>query len=540
MAQQRNRGRRRGKEARTTPLHELARRPGTTHAWCGTEHQPHGWSYVPCFSNAEWADWELVQARSLLTEVRSLAEQPEGKVEHARELVRRLLVHGMWAWNWTQFHEQARSDPEAEAAFRALAPEELRARVAQAEQMLGAHATAALEPISSALDALAAAAHQRPCRLLRYPDPRPVVRGPHHPRVPIGSFIDTGRFVPGEILTMEPEAPFRMTLRFGDELETGFVPGLRDWRPVSPPTASRSLADLFPPGAWLRDDDWGYGQVQHVTTTTLVVDFPRLGRQLLLPDPWLTHIEQLAEPPVLDLRPWNERFPPGCWVTVQRRPPVVVLDSEADSLALDWFQQVRHLRRSLAQPAPWPADLPGLDLDSPWARRRRTWLESVNPRGTLRLLCPCCADPVVGNYHEELEMADRDCLLCGWQYDGRHESEASWERPASADDGDPDPNAGYSLDEARRNVQQHGHALRLDDPRATRFAATSHLRTGIRRLQEALRLHPHPSWRQRRLEQTLWRMEARLREAIPAAKSRDWEDEPETERARPSTDEEVP
>jgi hypothetical protein len=134
------------------------------------------------------------------------------------------------------------------------------------------------------------------------------------PDLAAGDFIDTGRYRPAEMLSIDTDAPHRMSISYGDEIDENFRPHITPWRKVPRPEVFPSLKDVFEAGDWILLDYGGYGQVRAVCNTTLIIALEK-GERIYAPPSDLRGFRKLdGAPPPRDPRPASIRFPIGSWV----------------------------------------------------------------------------------------------------------------------------------------------------------------------------------------------------------------------------------
>ena len=245
------------------------------------------------------------------------------------------------AWCWTNLRSKnARTDNHSiYLAFMEKGPDDLLllgAEALTAMRRLGMGETSpedAVMAVRAVVEPLLKAASHPPRNRRRFPAHLTSFRPIRRPRVRPGSWIDTGRYRPAQVLEMMPDPPHTMKLSYGDEIDEDFRPHITEWKTVRKPTRVPSLKDVFSPGDWIRHSHSGYGRVLAVRNSEMDVDY-RGNRATLVPDVSLSKIQKVDGPEPDDPRPSAERFPPGTWIEQDVFGRGVVLDIEDDVAVL--------------------------------------------------------------------------------------------------------------------------------------------------------------------------------------------------------------
>lgn len=284
---------------------------------------------------------EIAYARSCLDRVAIRLDG--GKAFSERDFldIERGLTSALRAWCWTNLRSKnARTDNDSiYLAFMEKGPDDL--------LLLGAEALTAMRRLgvgeSSPADALMAvrafvepllqAASHPPRNRRRFPAHLTSFRPVRRPRVRPGSWIDTGRYRPAQVLEVMPEPPHTMKLSYGDEIDEDFRPHITEWKTVRKPTRVPSLKDVFSPGDWIRHSYSGHGRVLAVRNSKMDVDY-RGEKATLVPDVNLSKIQKVDGPEPDDPRPSAERFLPGTWIEQDVFGQGVVLNIEDDVAVL--------------------------------------------------------------------------------------------------------------------------------------------------------------------------------------------------------------
>jgi len=443
--------------------------------------------------------------------------------EFAGESVRELkdaLTHAIRAWCWSHLRDIDRTidDHAWRRAFDEKAPDDLRKvgtvalrAIGKAIDAQGNSAAEAVTATDAAVEMLLEAVAHPPRNRRRFPAHLRRYRlrkEPRKPRVRPGSWIDTGRYRPAVVLAMMPDPPHIMRLSYGDEIDDDFRPHIVNWKSVRKRKRIPSLKDVFSPGDWVRHPFNGYGCVLTVRNSTMVIEFRGRGRPATyVPDASLSRWERVDDPGPEDLRPVNERLPPGTWIEIDGSGRGVVLAVEDDVLAALFRYGVVHI----VEPGTgedgsviWKLDRTALDLRSSWGRRWAWWWLHRDIFGLPA--CACCGYPNLdgsGSYFRAGE-----CVICGYPdfgtgfenddvpqvlYAGgcwRHRN--AWDFPEPDED---EPEAapaepserewevsGYSVQEARRNYETRGVMFRPGDPCAEAWEKAAVLRHSLARL----------------------------------------------------------
>ncbi|MDE0628649.1 MAG: hypothetical protein OXH99_19820 [Bryobacterales bacterium] len=434
-------------------------------------------------------------------------------------------------------------------AFREKAPGEMVHAVNEAMSAIldrcqmapGVSTSYVLASVRAAVEALTGAASRPPRNRRRYPAHllRPKAsRTPRKPSVRPGSWINTGRYRPAQVLEILPEPPHTMKLSYGDEIDEDFRPHIQAWGRIPDPKRVASLHDVFSAGDWFRHPRCGYGRVVEVRNSTVVVDYQG-SRATVVPDPHLRRFEKVEGPEPEDTRPLARRLPAGTWIDQDHFGRGIVLGSEEGRFetltVLFPSGAVRIAEGSVGQgPVIWKLDREPLDVTTPWFRRWVWW-----SRGRVKipaLACACCGYPNLGVRKNILELP-RECTICGYPefgsefigreivpgVDGREDEVCVclvggrwWHRhmwkTRELDDhplkGDTETRAptrddlaasGYSLSEARRNYESRGDMFRPGTSSPLRTKVAVSLRDSLVRLLEAAMAEP-----------TLWNANYRL------------------------------
>ena len=276
---------------------------------------------------------EMAYARSCLTRVTNRVERGKKLTEYDLLDIERSLASAVRAWCWTNLRSKnARTDDHSiYQAFMEKGPDDLLllgadALTAMRRLGMGEISPAeALKAVRAAVEPLLHAASHPPRNRRRFPVHLTSFRPIRKPRVSPGSWIDTGRYCPAEVLEMLPDPPHTMKLSYGDETDGFFQPHVNEWKTVRRPTSVPSLKDVFSPGDWIRHSYSGYGRVLAVRNSEIDVDYHG-NRATLVPDASLSKIQKVDGPEPDDPRPAAERFPPGTWIEQDRFGKGVVLD----------------------------------------------------------------------------------------------------------------------------------------------------------------------------------------------------------------------
>ena len=425
-------------------------------------------------------------------------------------------------------------------AFREKAPEEMVHAVNEAMSAIldrcqmapGVSTSYVLASVRAAVEALTGAASRPPRNRRRYPAHllRPKAsRTPRKPSVRPGSWINTGRYRPAQVLEIMPEPPHTMKLSYGDEIDEDFRPHIKAWGRIPDPKRVDSLHDVFSAGDWFRHPWCGYGRVAEVRNSTMVVEYQG-SRATVVPDPYLRQFEKVEEPEPEDTRPLSRRFLPGTWIEQGHFGRGIVLGGEeatVETLTVLFSSGAVRIGEGAVGEGPviWRLDRTPLDLSTPWVRRWVWWSQ-----GRVKipaLACACCGYPNLGVRKNILELP-RECTICGYPefgfefygreivpgVDGReHEvcvcligdrwwHRRMWEKRDLDDlplQGDPETRAptrsdltasGYSLSEARRNFESRGDMLRPGTSSPLRTELALSLRDSLVRLLEAAMAEP--------------------------------------------------
>ncbi|MEQ8962840.1 MAG: hypothetical protein RLP02_33825, partial [Coleofasciculus sp. C2-GNP5-27] len=234
------------------------------------------------------------------------------------------------------------------------------------------------------------------------------------PRIKLGSWIDTVRFRPAQVVRIKEEPPHTMTLSYGDEVDEDFRPHIVEWKTVPRPKRVRSLKDEFSEGDWVRHSWHGYGRILAVRNSTLDIEFK--GRQgTFVPDAHLTLFEKVDRPEPKDNRPLYLRFPPGTWIEQGAIGKGLVLEAAEDSLTvISVRKKIETICESSGEgPVIWKQDRPPLDLNLPCERRRLWWLRNGFARKGY-WPCACCGHPNLGKTDGD-DTVPIQCIICGWR-----------------------------------------------------------------------------------------------------------------------------
>lgn len=429
-----------------------------------------------------WTRWEMERARECLGRAARTLDTGQGFTNsHVRDLDS-ALAHAVRAWCRTHLRGKGTSDSDNYSAFLDKVPDDLKPLASDARLALHGlkHGATSLGDAVAAtravVDALLEAASHPPRSRRRFPARLRSGRPPRKPRVKLGSWIDTGRYRPAQVLEMMPDPPHIMTLSYGDECDHDFRPHIADWKTIRRSRRIPSLKDVFSAGDWIRHARFGYGGVLAVRDSTMDVDF-RGRRMTLAPDARLSKIERVAEPEPEDTRPLAERFPPGTWISHDGFGEGVVLGVEGNTLMVLVCDRVVRLVICEDAPVVWKLDRTPLDLTLPRERRRMWWWQNDAARRSHRP-CPCCGYPNLGA-GDPYGVEPEQCIVCGWidEWDG--EKNTGEVRPVPDPDDPLDwewPNWGYSLTEARKNFEERGVMFRVGDGRGASFEKTADLR----------------------------------------------------------------
>ena len=304
------------------------------------------------------------------------------------------------------------------------------------------------------------------------------------PDVKPGDWIDTGRYRPAQVLSINDDPPNIMSLSYGDEIDDDFRPHVSDWKAVSISGQPPSLRNVFSPGDWIRHYRFGYGEVVSVRDVRMEVSFAHRVRTLI-PDAKLSKIEKVAEPEPVDSRPFHERFPPGSWIDREGVGIGMIVKVEGDRVTVLDSQRLSTWVLTDDSPVFWKVDRAPLDLSLPREKRRMWWWQI----GKRNRPCPCCGYPNLGVPDDFIEVAAQ-CVICGWMDEWIHEHDADIVTSVPDPDDPFDwewPNWGYSLTEGRQNFDAYGVMFRRDDPRALPFEQQAETRARlIRELDEIL------------------------------------------------------
>lgn len=450
--------------------------------------------------------------------VSSTADRKELDAGSCRQLDS-ALTHAIEAWCWSQLR-----GVEADAgewsywwAFDEKAPDDLWETASKARTKIYEYIDSgripmgeAMESVQAVVDTVLAAAgrpagnrRRFPVHLRRFRLPR----DPGKPRVRPGSWIDTGRYRPAEVLSMMPDPPHIMRLSYGDEIDEDFRPHITDWKSVRKRKRIPSLKDVFSPGDWIRHPRNGFGRVLAVRNSTMDMEFR--GRvATFVPDTDLSRWGKIDEPVPEDLRPVGERMPPGTWIETDSWGEGVVLAVEDDILRVLFHSGAPAL---IAEPVAgeelpvvWKLDREAYDLKSYWGRRWSWWWLHVDIYDAP--VCACCGYPNFGQIDgSHSYFRARECLICGYpdfsirfeDEDIRlvlrlidlwlHRSVCDFQDYAlgavsAAPSGQEWDESGYSLSEAQRNYEITGFMLRLGDSGFGLADTTASLRSSLTRL----------------------------------------------------------
>ena len=284
---------------------------------------------------------EIVYARSCLHRV--AVRLDGGKAFSERDFldIERALTSALRAWCWTNLRSKnARTDNHSiYQAFMEKGPDDLLllgAEALTAMRRLGMGETSpadALMAVRAVVEPLLKAASHPPRNRRRFPAYLTSFRPIRRPRVRLGSWIDTRRYRPAQVLEMIPDPPHTMKLSYGDETDEDFRPHITEWKTIRKPTRLPSLKDVFSPGDWIRHSYSGYGRVLAVSNSKMDVDY-RGNKATLVPDVNLSKIQKVDGPEPDDPRPSAERFPPGTWIDQDVFGQGIVLEIEDDVAVL--------------------------------------------------------------------------------------------------------------------------------------------------------------------------------------------------------------
>lgn len=175
-----------------------------------------------------------------------------------------------------------------------------------------------------------------------------------------------------------------------------------------------------------------------------------------------------------------EPLKPGDWVRIRHSYPLIFIGVEgAPASAENWLvlMQLDRLYRYWLgdQLAPIsPLDLPRVDLEQPSLKRLLWWLRyKAENQGSPSYYppCPCCGYPNLGDDDWRTLEEPTQCIICAWT--DHYEGEEDADRVRQIDPDDrlplPEPNAGYSLTQARLNFSANGTMYAPDDPQRAAF-----------------------------------------------------------------------
>lgn len=382
------------------------------------------------------------------------------------------------------------------SAFLDKSPEPLSNLVTSAQEGISRHEflkTDSLKVIGdarSAVEALLEAAEHPPRNKRRFPARLKDGRKLFKPRVKPGGWIDTGRYRPGQVLSIADAPPHTMALSYDDEIDDDFRPHVMDWKTIRYRKKPPSLKEVFSPGTWIRHYRYGYGRLESVRDSTIDVAFPRIT-MTLIPDARLRHIDRVDAPEPVDDRPLATRLPPGTWIDRAGIGIGIIIDTENDSFTVFSNQGLSTWVDTPESPVIWKLDRHAFDLTAPREVRRIWWWRNMKPGRSLRL-CPCCGYPNMGNYCN-WDPEPVQCIVCGWIDEFTFEDTADEVIPTPDLNDQADwewPNWGYSLIEARANFDQWGHMFRAEDVRGACFEETKTARRQLSGMIEAVRLDP--------------------------------------------------
>ncbi|MDE0097667.1 MAG: hypothetical protein OXS40_15075 [Gammaproteobacteria bacterium] len=458
------------------------------------------------------------EARDTLRTMDTSPADEEEFIVRQANLLESALTHACKSWCWSQLRgvDSRIDDWTYRSAFEEKAPDDLWESMVTARSAIWelldseCSVTEALAAVQTTVDNLLAAAgrpagnrRRFPVQLRRFRLPR----NPRKPRVRPGSWIDTGRYRPAEVLSMMPDPPHIMKLSYGDEIDEDFRPHITDWKSVRKRKRIPSLKDVFSPGDWVRHPRNGFGRVLAVRNSTMDMGFR--GRvATFVPDTDLSWWKKIDEPAPEDLRPVGERLPPGTWIKTDSWGEGIVLAVEDEILRVLFHSGAPAL---IAEPGAgeelpvvWKLDREAHDLQSFWGRRWSWWWLHVDIYDAP--VCTCCGYPNFGQMHgSHTYFRARECLICGYPDFGiRFEDEDIrlvlrlidlWLHRSVCDFRDNEPSAvsaapsgqewdesGYSLSEARRNYELTGFMLRLGDSGLGLADTTASLRSSLTRL----------------------------------------------------------
>lgn len=171
---------------------------------------------------------------------------------------------------------------------------------------------------------------------------------------------------------------------------------------------------------------------------------------------------------------------PGDWIQINRSEPVIFIGLEfeptfkVDRLILigQGYLYSYLLTDQLA--ALSAVTLPRVDLSQPSLKRLVWWMryaEKNKPAPSYYPPCPCCGYPNLGDDDWRSLEEPTQCIICAWTDDYEGEEEANRVRQIDPDDPLPlpEPNAGYSLTQARLNFGTNGTMYAPEDPQRTAF-----------------------------------------------------------------------
>lgn len=492
----------------------------------------------------DWTRWEIDQARELLDRVAHVADRLDDGEELPYRQVEDLdtaKAHAVRAWCRTHLRckDASSSNDSYFEAFHEKAPEGLRHALTRVGAAFFEHrkgtermpASAVVETVQGAVEALLEAASRPPRNRRRFPAHLRTGRPPRKPRVQPGSWIQTGRYRPAVVLEMLPDPPHTMKLSYGDEVDEDFRPHIDSWASIRKHKRLPSLKDVYSPGDWIRNRYSGYGRLLAVRDSTMDVECR--GRfATIVPGRDLSRWQKVDDPGPQDSRPVGERAAPGTWIDMASFGEGVVLAVEGDVLTVlfhDGFSGISRVRQVTepgngdASPVIWTLERAPVDLQSPWGQRWAWWWlqeavhrTQINDLISLRFrpVCACCGYPNLGRGPRN-EFVPTECLICGypdfgtafenddvprvlrarglWWYrnargaplpDGREAVSG-----ARSTEGEWDT-SGYSIFAARRNYESHGTMFRPGDKDRESTEALADLRRSLVRLLDRAMAEP--------------------------------------------------
>lgn len=464
-------------------------------------------------------------------------------LDHGQELSARqtddlakALTCAVKAWCWASLRDVDKTvnNHTYHRAFDQKAPDDLWEAECKARTAIHEHiefgsisASEALSAVEAAVNAVLAAPTQPPRNKPRFPASLrniPLRQSPRKPRVQPGSWIDTGRYRPAEVLTMMPDPPHIMKLSYGDEIDEDFRPHITNWKSVRRRKRIPSLKDLYSPGDWIRHPRHGYGQLLAVRNSTMDVDF-RGRTAKMAPEADLGQWMKVDDPGPADLRPVRERLPPGTWIETVMFGEGVVLaienraGIEDDTLKVlfnDGISLIREPGIGEEGPVIWKLNRAELDPNSSWGQRWSWWWQHWDI--FREPVCACCGYPNFGQ-GERNRFLPRECPICGYPDFGAgledddaplvlrlhgfwyHRDAWGFPEPdesatVSSESSEPDwKGSGYSMKEARNNFETRGSMFRPDESGSTPAQVLTDLRRSLILLLEKRRIEPS-EWRE--------------------------------------------